>query len=190
MNEKDKIRELLFSKNCVTMCNEINSETMKKIKDETIEKVRAFIENCTPLLERNILFYISGCPGGTPSAGWELKDFVEQVKKMNVTVYTLVGDRVASMGAVLACILAPEGNRYIFPHGEMLIHQVLGQLSGQFADIKKQFKYMSDTNKTIMEALTESTNMSIEEIEAACDRDTTYNAEEAVRLGLADHILN
>ena len=115
MNEKDKIRELLFSNNCVAMCNEINSETMKKVKDETIEKIRAFIENCTPLVERNILFYISGCPGGTPSAGWELKDFVEQVKKMNVTVYTLVGDRVASMGGALLSPDRTESGSWAYP---------------------------------------------------------------------------
>lgn len=189
MSENDKIRKLLFSKNCVKRAGEVNLENSVKFQEAIIDIIKSFEENCVPRSERNILFYFQGSPGGSVLVGLEDIDFVEQIKKMDITVYTLLAGSINSMEPVIYSKLAPKGHRYILPHAEIMIHQVLGQLAGQFADIKKQYKHMSDTNKTIMNMLVESTNMSLEEIEAACDRDTTYNAEEAVRLGLADHIL-
>lgn len=189
MENEMLIRKLLVSKNCVKRVGEVCLENSVKFQESTVAIVQSFEENCIPFSERNILFYFQGSPGGSVLVGLEDIDFVEQIKKMDITVYTLVAGSINSMEPVIASKLAPKGNRYILPHAEVMIHQVLGQLSGQFADIKKQYKHMSDTNKIIMDMLAETTNMSIEEIEAACDRDTTYNAEEAVRLGFADYIL-
>jgi len=70
-------------------------------------------------------------PGGVVSAGLGIYDTMQLVKPDIATICT---GMAASMGAVQLCAGA-EGKSSCLPHSRVLIHQPLGGVKGQAADI-------------------------------------------------------
>src|SRR3989339_1368748 len=87
-----------------------------------------FLENQDP--EKEIKLYINS-PGGSVSAGLAIYDTMQYIKP---EVSTICVGMAASMGAVLLTAGAP-GKRFVLPNSEVMIHQVLGGVSGQPTDI-------------------------------------------------------
>jgi ATP-dependent Clp protease protease subunit len=98
----------------------------------------------------------------------------------------------ASMGAVLlAC--GEKGKRFALPNAEILIHQPLiggNGLSGQATEIKIHADHMVRTREKLNKILSERTGQSLETIEKDTERDNYMTAEEALKYGLIDGIMN
>src|SRR5262249_28892440 len=90
-----------------------------------------------------------------------------------------------------ATILAAgtKGKRNILPHGEVMIHQVLGGFRGQATDIKIRTEHLLRTKKTMNKILAGLTGQPIERVEKDTDRDNFLSAQEARDYGLVDNIL-
>ena len=91
------------------------------------------------------------------------------------------------MGAVLASA-GTKGKRYIAPHTEMMIHQALGGVSGQAADILRTASHIRKTNDALYRILAQNTGKDFQQIAEDCDRDYFLDSAEAVAYGLADAI--
>ena len=96
------------------------------------------------------------------------------------------------MGAVLLASGA-KGRRFATPNAEILIHQPLiggGGISGQTTEIKIHADHMVKTREKLNKLLSDRTGQSLETIEKDTERDNYMTAEEALKYGLIDGILD
>ena len=144
-----------------------------------------FLESEDP--DKEISLYINS-PGGSITDGMAIVDTINYIK---CTVSTICVGMAASMGAVLLASGA-KGKRFATPNAEILIHQPLiaGGLSGQTTEIKIHADHMVRTREKLNKLLSERTGQSLETIERDTERDNYMTAEEALKYGLIDGILD
>jgi len=134
--------------------------------------------------EKDIQLYINS-PGGLVSAGLAIYDTMQYIK---CDVATICIGQCASMAAVLLAAGAP-GKRFALPNSRVLIHQPLGGVQGQVADIEIGAREMLRTRAQLDQILAKHTGQSEETIHADTDRDNIMTAEEAQSYGLVDKVM-
>ena len=145
-----------------------------------------FLESEDP--DREIYLYINS-PGGSITDGMAIVDTINYIK---CPVSTICVGLAASMGAVLLAS-GTKGKRYATPNAEILIHQPLiagGGLSGQTTEIKIHADHMVKTREKLNKLLSERTGQDLSTIERDTERDTYMTAEEALKYGLIDGIMD
>ena len=145
-----------------------------------------FLESEDP--DKEIHLYINS-PGGSITDGMAIVDTINYIK---CPVSTICVGLAASMGAVLLAS-GTKGKRYATPNAEILIHQPLiggGGLSGQTTEIKIHADHMVKTREKLNKLLSERTGQSLETIERDTERDNYMTAEEALKYGLIDGIMD
>ena len=144
-----------------------------------------FLESEDP--DKEISLYINS-PGGSITDGMAIVDTINYIKS---PVSTMCVGLAASMGAVLLASGA-KGKRYATPNAEILIHQPLiqGGLSGQATEIKIHADHMVRTREKLNKILSERTGQPLEKINQDTERDNYMTAEEALKYGLIDGILD
>ena len=144
-----------------------------------------FLESEDP--DKEIFLYINS-PGGSITDGMAIVDTMNYIK---CPVSTYCVGMAASMGAVLlAC--GEKGRRFATPNSEILIHQPLiggHGISGQTTEVKIHADHMVKTRDKLNRILSERTGQSLEVIEKDTERDNYMTAEEALKYGLIDGIL-
>ena len=144
-----------------------------------------FLESEDP--EKEIFLYINS-PGGSITDGMGIVDTMNYIK---CPVSTICVGMAASMGAVLLAS-GENGKRYATPNAEILIHQPLiagGGLSGQTTEIKIHADHMVKTREKLNKLLSDRTGQSLETIQKDTERDNYMTAEEALKYGLIDGIM-
>lgn len=137
--------------------------------------------------EKDIQFYINS-PGGSVSAGFAVYDTMQYIK---CDVSTICLGLAASFGAFLLAGGA-RGKRMALPNAEIMIHQpeIHGNgVHGQALDIKIISDHMQHSKKRLNRILSENTGRTVEEVEAATERDYYLSAAEALKFGLIDTII-
>ncbi len=145
-----------------------------------------FLESEDP--DKEISLYINS-PGGSITDGMAIVDTINYIKS---PVSTICVGMAASMGAVLL-VSGEKGKRFATPNAEILIHQPLiggGGLSGQTTEIKIHADHMVRTREKLNRLLSERTGQSLETIQNDTERDNYMTAEEALKYGLIDGILD
>jgi len=132
----------------------------------------------------DIKLYINS-PGGSVTAGMAIYDTMQYVP---CDVQTVCLGIAASMGATLLAAGA-KGKRYILPHGEVMIHQVLGGARGPVTDIEIRTRHLLRTKHKMNEILARLTGQPLARIEKDTDRDNFMSAPEALEYGLVDHLV-
>jgi ATP-dependent Clp protease protease subunit len=134
--------------------------------------------------EKDIQLYINS-PGGLVSAGLAIYDTMQYIK---CDVTTICIGQCASMAAVLLAAGA-AGKRFALPNARVLIHQPLGGVQGQVADIEIGAREMLRTRAQLDEILAKHTGQKVATIHADTDRDNIMTAEEAMAYGLVDKVM-
>ena len=145
-----------------------------------------FLESEDP--DKEINLYINS-PGGSITDGMAIVDTINYIK---CPVSTICVGMAASMGAVLLASGA-KGKRYATPNAEILIHQPLiggGGLSGQATEIKIHADHLVKTREKLNKFLSERTGQTVEQIQKDTERDNYMTAEEALKYGLIDGIMD
>ncbi len=132
-----------------------------------------------------INLYINS-PGGMVVDGFAIYD---TMKNIHSPVYTTVFGHAASMAAILLSG-GEKGHRVSLPNSDIMIHQVLGGASGQYADVKIKAEHMSKINDKLVAILAENCGKSISVIKNDVDRDFHMNPLEAVKYGIIDKVMN
>jgi len=140
-----------------------------------------FLESENP--DKDISLYINS-PGGSVSAGFAIYDTMQFVKP---DVSSICIGVAASMGAFLLAAGA-KGKRYSLPNSRIMIHQPMGGVQGQAADIEIHAKEILYLRERLNKILAERTGQSVEKIAKDTDRDNFMSAEDAVGYGLIDKI--
>ncbi len=156
-----------------------------EIDDNLANSIIAQILYLDSINHNDINMYINS-PGGSITSGMAIYDTMNFVKSKVST--TCIG-MAASMGAfLLSC--GEKGMRYILPNAEVMIHQPLGGAKGQATEIKIAAERILKMRDKLNKILSENTGQDIEKIANDTERDNFMDAEEALKYGLVDKILN
>jgi len=136
---------------------------------------------------KEIKFYINS-PGGVVTSGMVIYDTMQMIQS---PVTTICMGLAASMGSILLSG-GVKGKRYIYPHGEVMIHQpsIGGYFQAASADIEIHAKQMQRTKEISAQILAKNTGKSLERIMKDFDRDYWMDAKEAVEYGIVDGIVD
>jgi ATP-dependent Clp protease protease subunit len=135
--------------------------------------------------EKDIQFYINS-PGGLVTAGLAIYDTMQFIRTDVAT--TCVG-QCASMAAVLLAA-GTKGKRSALPNSRILIHQPLGGVQGQVADIEIGAKEMLRTRARLDEIIALHTGQKVDKVHSDTDRDYIMTAEDAKAYGLVDEVVS
>ena len=132
----------------------------------------------------NISIYINS-PGGSVSAGMAIYDTMKYIK---CPVTTICVGMAASMGSFLLSG-GDKGKRLALPNAEIMIHQPLGGAQGQARDIEIAAEHIIAIKKKLYRILAVNTDKTLEQITTDCDRDNWLSAEEALKYGIIDRVV-
>lgn len=154
--------------------------------DETVANLVVaqllFLEAEDP--DKDIMLYINS-PGGLVTAGLAIYDTMQYIKP---DVCTICVGQASSMAAVLLAAGA-KGKRYALKHARIMLHQPIGAFQGQATDVEIQAREILRLREILNEILAYHTGQDKEKIRIDTERDFYMSAEEALRYGLIDKIL-
>ncbi len=175
-----KMERLFFEKRAVYLWGVVDDKSAKDIVTKLL-----LLDADKPGEE--IKFYINS-PGGVVTSGMVMYDTMKMIQS---PVSTICMGLAASMGSILLSA-GTKGHRYIYPHGEVMIHQpsLGGYFQATSADIEIQANQILKTKHLGAKILAENCGKTVEQILADFDRDYWMDATEAVAYGIADSVLN
>jgi ATP-dependent Clp protease protease subunit len=134
----------------------------------------------------DIHLYINS-PGGSITAGLAIYDTM-QFLRCEVATYCV--GAAMSMAAVLLAG-GKAGKRFLLANNRILIHQPLisGELIAPATDLEIEAKEILRLRERLYLILARHTGQTVEKIEKDCDRNLWLDAEEAIKYGLADRII-
>ena len=167
----------LLNDRIIMLSDEVNDTTASLVVAQLL-----YLEGQDP--DKDIHLYINS-PGGSISAGMAIYDTMQYIK---CDVSTICVGLAASMGSFLLAAGA-KGKRLALPNSEIMIHQPLGGAKGQASDIKIQADHILFVRNRMNHLLSELTGQPLEVIERDTDRDNWMTADDAVRYGIIDKVV-
>jgi ATP-dependent Clp protease protease subunit len=134
---------------------------------------------------KDITFYINS-PGGMVTSGMVVYDAMQMISS---PVSTVCMGMAASMGSILLSGGA-KGKRFIFPHGEVMIHQPSGGGQGTSADLEIMAEQIRKTKEMGARILAENCGQPFEKVMKDFDRDYWMDAQESIKYGIVDAVMN
>jgi ATP-dependent Clp protease protease subunit len=141
-----------------------------------------FLEAENP--KKEISMYINS-PGGVVTSGLSIYDTMQFIR---CPVSTIIMGQAASMGSLLA-VGGTKDMRYALPNATIMVHQPSGGFQGQVTDIMIHARNVERIKKRLNEIYVKHTGRTIREIEDALERDNFMTAEEAMKFGHIDKII-
>ena len=142
-----------------------------------------FLESENP--DKEISMYINS-PGGVVTSGLAIYDTMQYIRPK---VSTLCIGQAASMGSLLLTA-GEKGKRYVTPNARIMIHQPSGGYRGQATDIEIHAQEILNLKKRLNNLYVHHTGQKLPVIEKSMERDNFMSAEDALKFGLVDEILN
>ncbi len=174
-----KMEKMFFEKRTVYLWGVVDDKSARDIvskllvldADKPGEEIKLFINS----------------PGGVVTSGMVMYDTMQMIKS---PVSTICMGLAASMGSIILSA-GTKGKRFIYPHGEVMIHQpsLGGYFQATSADIEIQANQIKKTKELGATILAKNCGKSFEQIMADFDRDYWMDADEAVAYGIVDSIL-
>jgi len=155
----------------------VDDKSSKEITDRLL-----YLEAIDP--GKDITFYINS-PGGMVTSGMVIYDTMRMISS---PVSTVCMGMAASMGSILLSG-GEKGKRYIFPHGEVMIHQPSGGGRGTSADLEIMAVQMQKTKEMGAQLLADNCGQTFEKVMKDFDRDYWMDAKESIEYGIVDHLL-
>jgi ATP-dependent Clp protease, protease subunit len=134
---------------------------------------------------KEITFYINS-PGGMVVSGMVIYDTMQMISS---PVSTVCMGMAASMGSILLSGGA-KGRRFIFPHGEVMIHQPSGGGQGTSADLEIMAEQIKKTKEMGAKLLADNCGQTFEKIMKDFDRDYWMDAKESIAYGIVDGVVD
>ena len=167
----------LLKERIVFLTGEVNDEVASLICAQLL-----FLEAENP--DKEISFYINS-PGGVVTSGLAILDTMNYIK---CPVSTVCMGQACSMGSLLLTC-GEKGRRFALPNARVMIHQPSGGFQGQATDMEIHVKEILAIKKRLNQIYVEQTGKPLKEIEEAMERDNFMIAEEALKFGLIDAVV-
>ena len=174
-----KLEKYFFEKRAIYLWGVVDDKSAKDVVSKLL-----LLDADKPGEE--IKFYINS-PGGVVTSGMVMYDTMQMIKS---PVSTICMGLAASMGSILLSGGA-KGRRFIFPHGEVMIHQpsLGGYIQGVSTDLEIQARQTTRVKEIGAGILAKNCGKTVEQIMKDFDRDYWMDAKEAVEYGIADKIV-
>ncbi|MBI2283399.1 MAG: ATP-dependent Clp protease proteolytic subunit [Bacteroidetes bacterium] len=174
-----KIEKLFFEKRAVYLWGVVDDKSAREVVSKLL-----LLDADKPGQE--IKFYINS-PGGVVTSGMVIYDTMKLIQS---PVSTICMGLAASMGSILLSA-GTKGKRFVYPHGEIMIHQpsLGGYFQATSADIEIQANQIRKTKELGAKILAENCGKSIDQVMKDFDRDYWMDANEAVTYGIVDAVL-
>lgn len=185
-NENDMIYS---RKNEIHFTDEINKVTIEKMI-KTITKI--ITKNYDKYIDTEKILnitYIVDSPGGSVTAILKFVDFLSIVKKKypNVQFTSIATGLVASAGTIM-CVVAD--NRLITKNASAMIHELASGNSGKYTHFMSYSKFLTELHSKLLNIYLENSEQTKEVLEQLLQEETWYNAENYLKLGFVDEIVN
>lgn len=141
-----------------------------------------YLDSADPGKDIQIYF---NTPGGHVHAGLGIYDTMQYI---SCDVATICTGMAASMGAVLLCA-GTKGKRSALKHSRIMIHQPMGGVQGQAADIEITAREILKLRAELYNIIALHSGKPVEKVEKDADRDYWMTATEAMEYGMIDEVL-
>ena len=174
-----KLEKYFFEKRAVYLWGVVDDKSAKEVVSKLL-----LLDADKPGEE--IKFYINS-PGGVVTSGMVMYDTMKLLKS---PISTICMGLAASMGSILLSG-GKKGKRFIYPHGEVMIHQpsLGGFIRGVSADLEIQAIQTRKVKEIGATILAENCGKTIDQIMKDFDRDYWMDAKEAIEYGIVDGII-
>jgi ATP-dependent Clp protease, protease subunit len=174
-----KLEKLFFQKRAVYLWGVVDDKSAKDIVSKLL-----LLDADKPGEE--IKFYINS-PGGVVTSGMVMYDTMQMIKS---PVSTICMGLAASMGSILLSG-GVKGKRFIYPHGEVMIHQpsLGGYIQGVSADLEIQARQTLRVKEIGATILAKNCGKTTDQIMKDFDRDYWMDAKQAIEYGIVDGIV-
>ena len=155
------------------------------VDDESAQDIVSkllYLESVKP--GEKITFFINS-PGGVVTSGYSILDTMNLISS---PVSTVCMGLAASMGSILLSA-GEKGQRFIYPMGEVMIHQPsIGLLQGTASDLEIHARQIMKTKEIAAGILSKNCDQSLTQILKDFERDYWMDAKESVEYGIVDGI--
>ena len=134
---------------------------------------------------KEITFYINS-PGGVVTSGMVMYDTMQMISS---PVSTVCMGMAASMGSILLSG-GTKGRRFIFPSGQVMIHQPSGGGQGVSADLEIMAVQILKIKQLGAKILADNCGQTYEKVMKDFDRDFWMDAKESVSYGIVDGVMD
>ena len=134
---------------------------------------------------KEITFYINS-PGGVVTSGMVIYDTMQMISS---PVSTVCMGMAASMGSILLSGGA-KGRRFIFPSGQVMIHQPSGGGQGVSADLEIMAVQILKIKQMGAHILADNCGQTYEKVMKDFDRDFWMDSKESVSYGIVDGVMD
>ena len=131
-----------------------------------------------------ISLYINS-PGGSVTSGFAMFDTMRHIKS---EVSTINVGLAASMGSFLL-MGGTKGKLLALPHSRTMIHQPSGGAQGQASDIKVEAEQILSIRERVVNYYSQLSGQPREKVRMDIDRDNFMSAEETLKYGLIDRVI-
>jgi ATP-dependent Clp protease protease subunit len=175
-----KLEKYFFDTRAVYLWGAVDDKTAREVTTKML-----LLEADRPGEE--IKFFINS-PGGVVTSGMVIYD---TMKMMKSPVSTICMGLAASMGSILLSG-GTKGRRFIYPHGEVMIHQpsLGGHIQGVSIDLEITAKQTRRVKEISAKILADNTGKKVEQIMKDFDRDYWMDARESIEYGIVDQIID
>lgn len=174
-----KLERYFFEKRSVYLWGVVDDKSAKDVVSKML-----LLEADKPGEE--IQFFINS-PGGVVTSGMVIYDTMQMISS---PVSTICMGLAASMGSILLSG-GVKGKRFIFPHGEVMIHQpsLGGHIRGVSTDLEIQAEQTRRVKEIGAGILAKNCGKSVAQIMVDFDRDYWMDAKQAIKYGIADKMI-
>ena len=134
--------------------------------------------------QKDISIYLN-TPGGSVTAGLAIYDTMQYI---STDVATICIGQASSMGAVLLAG-GTKGKRQTLPNARILLHQPMGGIGGQAADMEIHAREILKIRQQLNEILAECTGQPLDRVQQDTERDFFMSPDQAKEYGLIDEII-
>jgi len=135
--------------------------------------------------EKDISIYINS-PGGSVTAGLAIYDTMQFIRP---DISTICIGQAASMAAVLLAAGTAK-KRFALPNSRVLLHQPMGDFSGQATDVEIHAREILRIRQRLNEILHTHSGQALDRINRDTDRDFILTGEGAREYGLIDQVIS
>ncbi|MEA3450399.1 MAG: ATP-dependent Clp protease proteolytic subunit [Bacteroidota bacterium] len=191
MNQKDNnklieaintmsFKKKFLEKRQIFFWGPVFDDSAKEIVDQLL-----YLEITEP--GKEITMFINS-PGGSVTSGLSIYDTMQMISS---PIKTICMGMSASMGSVLLSGGA-KGKRYIYPNGEVMIHQpsISSGIQDKAVNLIITAKEIKKTKIRLSQILADNCGKTLDEVMKDSDRDYWLNANESVKYGIVDHVID
>lgn len=167
----------LLKDRIVMVCGEVTDQSMNIVTGQLL-----FLNSQDS--EKPIFMYIDS-PGGSCTSGISVINIMNYIK---APVYTICLGMAASMGAALLSN-GEKGHRYALKDSTIMTHQAIGGYKGSILDAEVDMEYFKKLNDRLANIIASNCGKTLKEYKKTVQRDNYMFAEEALKYGIIDQIL-